>query len=88
MSWWPTTRTPGSREGESMADIRHAIQIAAAPEAVYPLVASAAGFGQWWAADIRETADSVELGFFNRSTVYRLRLTAAQTPSAAEWLCR
>ena len=43
-------------------------------ETVYPLVATAAGFSQWWAADVTESAGPVELGFFKRATVYRLRL--------------
>lgn len=70
-----------------MPDIRHSIQIAAKPEVIYPLVATAEGFGQWWAADITESEAEVELGFFNRATVYRLRLRVAQPPVQAEWLC-
>ena len=38
-----------------MADIQHAIQIAAPPEAVYPLVATGKGFQEWWAEDVSET---------------------------------
>ena len=70
-----------------MADIQHSIHIAAKPETVYPLVATAQGFGQWWAADITEAAGSVELGFFNRGTVYRLRLKDDTPPIRAEWVC-
>ena len=70
-----------------MADIEHAIQIASAPETLYPLVATAKGFGQWWAADITEQAGKVELGFFNRATVYGLRLKVDDAPVEAEWIC-
>ena len=70
-----------------MPDIQHSIQIAAPPEAVYPLVATGKGFGQWWAADISESAGSVELGFFNKSTVYQLRLNVDRPPVQAEWMC-
>jgi uncharacterized protein YndB with AHSA1/START domain len=70
-----------------MSDIRHAIQIASTPETVYPLIATAKGFGQWWAADITESGGAVELGFFNRATVYRLRLTVDTPPVQAEWVC-
>jgi len=70
-----------------MPDIQHAIQIPATPETVYPLAATAAGFAQWWAADITEPAGAVELGFFNRSTLYRLRLTAKDAPRSVEWVC-
>jgi hypothetical protein len=54
-----------------MLDIKHLIQIDAAPKVVHPLVASANGFTQWWASDVPEdkkTGD-VEPGFFNRSTM-------------------
>jgi len=71
-----------------MADIQHAIQIAAAPEAVYPLVATGRGFGQWWAADVADTNGAVTLGFFNRSTVYELEPGAKEAPALAEWNCR
>ena len=70
-----------------MADIKHAIQIAARPEAIYPLFATAAGFGQWWATDITEADGAVELGFFNRATLYRLRLAAGHPPAEADWTC-
>lgn len=70
-----------------MADIQHSIQISAPPEVVYPLVATAHGFGQWWASDITQPGGAVELGFFNRSTVYRLRLKLHQPPFRAEWVC-
>jgi hypothetical protein len=69
-----------------MPDIRHAIQIAASREAIYPLVATAAGFGQWWASDITESPEAVELGFFGRTTVYRLKPESASPPGEADWL--
>jgi uncharacterized protein YndB with AHSA1/START domain len=70
-----------------MADLAHAIQISAPAEAVYPLVATAAGLAQWWAADVTEQNGAVELGFFNRHTLYRLRAQAQELPRRAEWLC-
>jgi hypothetical protein len=70
-----------------MADIRHAIQIAAKAEAVYPLIATAKGFSEWWAADVTEPDGAAELGFFNRATVYRLRLKADNPPLRADWVC-
>jgi len=52
-----------------MADIKHAIQIAAEPKIVHPLVASADGFTRWWAADVTANGSTgqVDLGFFNRA---------------------
>jgi len=70
-----------------MADIRHSIQISATPEQIYPLVSSGEGFGKWWAADITQPEETVDLGFFNRATVYRLRLISQNPPARAEWVC-
>jgi uncharacterized protein YndB with AHSA1/START domain len=70
-----------------MADIKHSIQISAKPEHVYPLVATAQGFGKWWAADVTESKDTVDLGFFKRATVYRLKPVVAHAPEQAEWVC-
>jgi hypothetical protein len=70
-----------------MPDIQHAIPIAAKAETIYPLVATGRGFAQWWAADVTENGPVVELGFFNRATLYRLRLADGKSPVAAEWLC-
>lgn len=70
-----------------MTDIRHAVQIPVQPEVIYPLVATAAGFGKWWASDITESDAVVSLGFFNRATVYRVRLQVNKPSVEAEWLC-
>jgi len=72
---------------QTMADIRHAIQISASLEAVYPLVATAAGLREWWAEDVTETGGKVEHGFFNRATVYTLKPMVETPPSRFEWLC-
>jgi hypothetical protein len=70
-----------------MADIQHAIQIAAKPETIYQLFATAGGFSRWWAMDIVEEGGAIELGFFNRATTYRLRPYVNHPPSEAEWVC-
>ena len=71
-----------------MPDIRHSIQITAKPETIYPRVATARGFREWWAEDVTEAGGAVELGFFNKATVYRLRLMLGRPTSQAEWLCQ
>lgn len=73
-----------------MADIEHMIQIAADPSIVHPLVATAEGFSRWWAADVTKDAatGTVELGFFNRATVYGLRPALIAVPRQAHWLCQ
>ena len=70
-----------------MPDIEHSMQIASKRETIYPLIAMAKGFQQWWAADVIESAGAVELGFFDRATVYRLRLEVDKPPVRAEWVC-
>ena len=73
-----------------MPDIRHSIQVAAAPDRVHSLVSSSHGFSLWWAADVTENAatKSVDLGFFNRSTIYRLQPTDfLASPRESAWLC-
>jgi uncharacterized protein YndB with AHSA1/START domain len=72
-----------------MPDIRHSIVIDAPPERIQPLISSAPGFSQWWAEDARQDGSdgAVELGFFNRATVYRLEPAATATREKAEWRC-
>ena len=70
-----------------MPDIQHAVQIAAKPETIFPLAATPKGLGQWWAADITESGGAVSLGFFNRTTVYKLKLIVDKPPIHAEWVC-
>ena len=70
-----------------MADIRHSLQIGATPEAIFPLISTASGFAQWWSQDVTQAGDEVELGFFNRSTIYRLRKSVSRPPLEIDWLC-
>ena len=69
-----------------MADIRHSLQISAPAESIHRLVSTAEGLGRWWAADVIEAGGAVELGFFQRQTVYRLRVRTSR-PDRVEWLC-
>jgi uncharacterized protein YndB with AHSA1/START domain len=66
-----------------MAKIKHLIAIKAPAEKVFPLVATASGFSQWWAADIAENGDEVTLWFFKRSTEYRLQRMRGVSPCDA-----
>lgn len=70
-----------------MADLQHSIQLAVPPAKAWPLIATAAGFGGWWATDITEADGATDLGFFNRATVYRLRLRRSDAPAEADWVC-
>ena len=71
-----------------MADIAHSIGAAAPPEALYPLVSNGPGFRAWWAQDVVVKPDgAVELGFFGRATVYRLRAIGLEPTRKAVWQC-
>ena len=72
-----------------MPQIRHSIFIAAPPERVHALVSTPHGFSQWWSEDVTEdkSSHSVDLGFFNRATVYRLAPVRMALPQTAEWRC-
>lgn len=68
-----------------MPNIKMAVSIETAPEKIFPLVATPRGFSKWWAADVTENAGAVDLGFFKRTTVYRLQLASLVEPSEVEW---
>jgi hypothetical protein len=70
-----------------MPDIQHLIQITAKLATIYSLVATGNGFRQWWAEDISEREGIVQLGLFNRTTEYRLRLITDEPPVHADWIC-
>ena len=83
----PLRRESGGATIKTMADIRHSIQISATPEAVYQLAATADGFAQWWAEDVTEDEGKVQLGFFNRTTIYRLKPIVEAPHERIEWQC-
>ena len=70
-----------------MPDIRHAIQISAMPKDVFPLVSTGPGWAQWWAADVTDEAGTLEVGFFNRQTLYRMRALVDEAPTRSQWFC-
>jgi hypothetical protein len=69
-----------------MFDLVHSVPINAPPESVFPFVSTAKGLAEWWAADVTEAKGAIELGFFKRDTMYRLRRNASEAPLLAEWL--
>jgi|SRR6185436_6617133 len=71
-----------------MADIVHLIQIAVPPGKVYELVGTPEGFQAWWAEDVEKRDDgSIDLGFFDRSVVYRFRAADQRPDERASWRC-
>jgi uncharacterized protein YndB with AHSA1/START domain len=73
-----------------MADIRHSISVDARRERVFPLIASGSGFARWWTADVLEDYSTgiIEVVFFNRATVYRLKPIRNSTSWTTEWMCQ
>jgi uncharacterized protein YndB with AHSA1/START domain len=72
-----------------MANIRHSVSIDAAPPRILPLISSADGFSQWWAADVSEDASgSVKLSFFKGATVYILDPVRDTPPGEVAWTCQ
>lgn len=70
-----------------MPDLHHSISINASSEVVASLVSTADGLQQWWAEDVEAQPDGgVSLGFFKRTTVYRLRLIERGALRVA-WRC-
>jgi len=70
-----------------MPDIRELIPVDVPIAKVYPLIRSGEGLSKWWAEDAVVRPDGVDLGFFNRGTIYSLKLVRS-TPEETEWLCQ
>ena len=71
-----------------MPDIVHSIGVSRKPDVLFPLVSSGSGFQAWWAQDVVVKPDgAVELGFFGRATVYRLRAIGLEPTRKAVWEC-
>jgi hypothetical protein len=68
-----------------VADLQHAISNSG--HARESLPATAQGFKHWWTEYSANADGAVELGFFNRTTIYRLRLQTDHPPGHADWFC-
>jgi uncharacterized protein YndB with AHSA1/START domain len=72
-----------------MADIRLQIAIAAAPEKILAALTSREGLRGWWTEDATaadEAGAVAEFGFFNRATVFRMRVDEL-APTRVRWSC-
>jgi hypothetical protein len=67
-----------------MSAIHHSISIGASSVVIGTLISTPEGLRQWWAEDVESQPDgTVSLGFFNRATLYRLRLLERSALRAA-----
>jgi uncharacterized protein YndB with AHSA1/START domain len=73
-----------------MADMYHAISIAAPAEKVYEAIVTQAGLRAWWTADSVAEArvgSTAEFGFRNRAAVFRMRVEELQPGRRVVWAC-
>lgn len=75
---------------EPMADMQHEISIDASPEKVYQAVTTPEGLRGWWTADSVAEARVgaiAEFGFYNRATVFRMRIDELTPGKRVVWSC-
>ena len=70
-----------------MADIQHSLEIRTSTIAVFPLISTARGLRLWWAEDVVETDGALDLSFFKRTTIYRLRPAIESPPVEFVYRC-
>jgi len=73
-----------------MPDMHHEIEIAAPSKKVYEALTTSEGLRGWWTVDSQAeaTVGSVaEFGFFNRETVFRMRIDRLRPRRRIIWTC-
>jgi uncharacterized protein YndB with AHSA1/START domain len=73
-----------------MADLKHQIQIEAAPEKVFAAIATQAGLRTWWTADSvadERAGGKASFGFGRRATVFRMDIERLDSPARVTWRC-
>jgi len=73
-----------------MTDILHSITIEAPPEKIFEALTTQEGLQGWWTADTEakpEVGSQAVFGFFNRSTVFRMRIDELTPPKRVKWSC-
>ncbi|HEX4595308.1 MAG TPA: SRPBCC domain-containing protein [Bryobacteraceae bacterium] len=73
-----------------MAELKHQINIKAAPQQVYAALATQAGLRSWWTADTRadETAGGkAEFGFDKGGMVFRMNIEKLDPGKGVVWSC-
>lgn len=73
-----------------MAEMRHQIPIDATPERVYDAIATQKGLQGWWTADTvaePRVGSVAEFGFYNRKSVFRMRIEELTPGKRVVWTC-
>jgi uncharacterized protein YndB with AHSA1/START domain len=71
-------------------DLIHRIGIEAPPEKIYRALTTADGIKAWWTTDVSMDAQvggRAIFGFFNRSTVFQMRIDELTPSSIVRWTC-
>jgi uncharacterized protein YndB with AHSA1/START domain len=73
-----------------MADILHEIEIKAPAETVFRAITTDAGLMEWWTLDVDATpaqGSVATFGFYDRSTVFRMRVDELVQGRLVHWTC-
>jgi uncharacterized protein YndB with AHSA1/START domain len=73
-----------------MPEILHEIEIDAPPDTVFRAITTEAGFMEWWTLDVETTAVTGSIatfGFYDRSTVFRMRIEELVQDKLVRWTC-
>jgi uncharacterized protein YndB with AHSA1/START domain len=73
-----------------MPDMLHQIEIEAPPERVFAAVTTGSGLQGWWTGDAvaePRAGSVVELGFYGRSTIFRMRVDELVPAKTVRWTC-
>ncbi len=73
-----------------MPEIRHEINIQAPPQKVYEALTTQAGLQSWWTSDteaVPEVGSTAVFGFFNRTTIFRMRIDELTPAERVKWSC-
>jgi uncharacterized protein YndB with AHSA1/START domain len=71
-------------------DIRHEIIIQAPLQRVYEALTTQEGLQSWWTSDtqaVPEVGSVAVFGFFNRSTIFRMRIDELTPAKRVRWSC-
>ena len=72
------------------ADLIHRIGITAPAETIYRAITTEEGIRAWWTTGVQMDASAggrAVFGFFDRSTVFEMRIEQLTPPSLVRWQC-
>lgn len=71
-----------------MPDLKHRILINASPQRVYQAVTTPEGLSGWWTEDAEQHEEGILLlGFYDRTTVYKMHIDNLEPARSVQWTC-